>query len=99
MKLEKHIFDKREILLFIIIMVLTSVTDIWSLIVNLIGSCADCGISFGFPLPFYSYGGGLTPMGKPPQTWIFIPFLLINMAIWFVVSYFVIRFYDRVKKK
>lgn len=95
MKFEKHKFDKREILLFLIITIITSATDVWSLI----GNCLDCGISFGFPLPFYSYGGGISAVGQPPQTWSFLPFLALNMAIWFVVSYFTIRIYDRVRKK
>jgi len=93
MKLEKHQFNWKETSLFLIIMLITS------LIPNLLGNCADCGISFGFPLPFYEYGGGLMAVGQQPKSWFFLPSLVLNMMIWFVVSYFLIRLYNKVKKK
>lgn len=97
MKLEKHRFDWREIVLFLFIIILTSVISNFGYGIWWTG--ADMGANYGFPFPFYGYDGGLLQPGQPIPTYFYPLSLILNIMIWFVVSYFVIRIYDKVKKK
>ncbi len=89
---------KIKIVLFLVLMVFTSVIPNFGYGIWWTG--ADIGVLYGFPLFFYGYGGGPTLMQGQTTPTAFSPlFLVIDIAVWYLVANVTVDVYRKLVKK
>jgi hypothetical protein len=90
----KQFIDWRKILIFVILILVTSA------IRNLFIVGADIGANYGFPFNFYGYGGGppLSP-GQAVPSYFDYGALVGNIIVWYIVSFLIVFVYDKVRRK
>lgn len=89
--------DWRKLILFLILMILTSAIPNFGFGIWWTG--ADIGRNYGFPFNFYGYGGGppLSP-GEQVPFYFNVSSLVLNILVWYLISCLIIIIYDKVKE-
>jgi hypothetical protein len=88
--------DWRKIVLFLILLILTSITpnlgfDIW-------WTGADMGTNYGFPFSFYGCCGGPPLMyGQPVPTYSHPIALIEDILLWYLISCLIVWVFDKLK--